>query len=75
MATIDFPWLLWLSLAFASIYTIRTVRRHATHKFPPGPKGLPFLGPLFQLSVTPWKEFETWKAQYGKSTYRIITPE
>jgi len=68
MVTLDLPSALWLSLALASIYTIRIIKRHTPHKLPPGPRGLPFFGPLFQLSVTPWKEFETWKAQYGKPT-------
>ena len=62
------PWVFWVSLALASIYTIQTIKRHTTHKLFPGPKGIPFFGPLFQLSGTPWKDFETWKAKYGKST-------
>ena len=62
------PWVLWVSLAFASVYIVQTIKHHTTHRLPPGPRGIPFLGPLFQLSATPWKEFETWKAQYGKST-------
>ena len=62
------PWVLWLSLALASIYTVQKIKRHTTHILPPGPKGLPFFGPMFHLSATPWKEFETWKGQYGKST-------
>ena len=61
------PWVLWVSLTLASIYTVQTIKRHTAHVYPPGPRGIPFFGPLFQLSTTPWKEFETWKAQYGKS--------
>jgi len=53
-----------VSLALA-YYGLRTLKRRITHKHPPGPKGLPFLGPLFELSSTPWKEFERWKARYG----------
>jgi len=51
-----------------SIYIVQTIKRHTTHILPSGPRGIPFFGPLFQLLAAPWKEFETWKVQYGKST-------
>ena len=60
------PLALCVSLTL-SYYALRFIKRRITHKYPPGPKGLPFLGPLFELSSTPWKEFERWKAQYGLS--------
>ena len=56
-----------VSVALISVYAIRVVKSYAKGKFPPGPKGIPFLGSLFQLSKTPWKEFEVWKKQYGMS--------
>ena len=68
------PWILWVSLALASICTVQTIKRHTTHVLPPGPSGIPFFGPLFQLSATPWKEFETWKAQYGKLVALLFIP-
>ena len=58
-----------LSVVLASVYVVKTIRYRVTHKLPPGPKGIPFFGNLFQLSTTPWKEFEIWRNQYGKSPY------
>ena len=57
---------LWVSLAVVSIYAIRTLKRPDTHRFPPGPKGFPFLGP--QLSKRPWLDFEIFKKQHGTLT-------
>jgi len=64
------PLAFWVSVALVSIYAVRNFNHRATHKLPPGPKGIPFFGNLFQLSMRPWKEFEAWKktGQYGKST-------
>ncbi|KAF9463397.1 cytochrome P450 [Collybia nuda] len=33
--------------------------------WPPGPRGLPILGNIFQLESLPWYIFTEWKAQYG----------
>jgi len=54
-----------MAVALISVYAMRTVKSYAKGKLPPGPKGIPLLGSLFQLSKTPWKEFEVWKKQYG----------
>ena len=59
------PVVLCVSIALVSIYALQTIRRYRTGKLPPRPKGIPFFGNLFQLSLTPWKQFEVWKKQYG----------
>jgi len=64
------PVALCVSAALVSVYAIRTVKGYAKGKVPPGPKGIPFFGNLFQLSMTPWKEFDAWKKQYGMSTFQ-----
>ena len=63
------PVALCVSVALVSVYAIRSFKSYAKAKnLPPGPKGIPFFGPLFQLSMTPWMEFEVWMKQYGMST-------
>ena len=65
------PVTLCVSIALITVYAIRTVGKRYAKKFPPGPKGIPFLGNLFQLSKTPWKEFDVWKKQYGMSLHHL----
>ena len=66
------PVAICVSVALVSIYAFRTIKSHHKEKLPPGPKGLPFLGNLFQLSLNPWKEFEVWKKEFGTSIHSSV---
>jgi hypothetical protein len=61
------PKLALLASAFMFIYAVKVVQRRSKERhLPPGPKGLPFLGNLFQLSTRPWHDYEAWGKEFGR---------
>ncbi|KAJ3927993.1 MAG: cytochrome P450 [Lentinula lateritia] len=61
----------WTLLAgFAAfVYLYRRVFALGKGHLPPGPRGLPLVGNLFQLSMEAWVTFAEWKALYGPLVY------
>ncbi|KAF9445128.1 cytochrome P450 [Macrolepiota fuliginosa MF-IS2] len=63
-----------VALAFAVIgltHYVRGARVNAGRKLPPGPKGIPFFGNLFQIdALRPYPKFREWALQYGP-IYRL----
>ncbi|KAJ3848269.1 cytochrome P450 [Lentinula lateritia] len=61
----------WILLAgfVAFIYLYRRASALGKGRLPPGPRGLPLVGNIFQLSMEAWITFAEWKALYGPLVY------
>ncbi|ESK84360.1 cytochrome p450 [Moniliophthora roreri MCA 2997] len=62
-----------LSCALISISIwIIYLNRKRPGKLPPGPKGYPLVGNIFQLQNRPWHTFVEWKKTYGDIVYLTL---
>ncbi|KAI0052220.1 cytochrome P450 [Auriscalpium vulgare] len=62
------------SIAFAltiilAVWRVDRAWRNATLKYPPGPRGYPFIGSALELREKQWLKFEEWKKTYGDVLY------
>ena len=65
------PWLVCAVLVLTSILCVDWKYRLKLRYLPPGPRGLPILGNVFQIPKFQWFRFTEWKAIYGMSTFGV----
>jgi hypothetical protein len=58
-------------LAFIVFYTARYLAS-PYRKLPPGPRGYPIIGNLFDLGPLRWLKFAEWQKMYGRSIVPIL---
>ncbi|THU93096.1 cytochrome P450 [Dendrothele bispora CBS 962.96] len=57
-------------LCVACIVLGTILYQRKSHRYPPGPQGLPLVGNLFQVSLKKnWEQFDSWKKDYGPILY------
>ncbi|KAE9397734.1 cytochrome P450 [Gymnopus androsaceus JB14] len=62
--TLDRSVLQLLAIPIVALIVMKSLSK-SKHRMPPGPRGLPILGNIFQLPQFQWLKFTEWKEQYG----------
>lgn len=72
----DHPYLSLTSVILGCAALVRLARWRSRSNLPPGPKGFPIVGNLFDLASThAWEQFGAWGKQYGGSSFlHILLP-
>ncbi|TDL15489.1 cytochrome P450 [Rickenella mellea] len=61
-----------IATSFVLFYLVSFINTSRKGKLPPGPKGIPFFGNLFQLTKDAWIDFTEWKSKYGDLIYITV---
>jgi hypothetical protein len=59
-------------LVLALFYTARYIAS-PYRKLPPGPRGYPIIGNLFELRSAQWLKYTEWRRKYGPSIVSIVS--
>lgn len=71
----DHPYLSLASIILGCAALVRLARWRTRARLPPGPKGYPIVGNLFDLPPTHlWEKFGAWSGQYGVFSFLYLRP-
>ncbi|KAJ7321576.1 cytochrome P450 [Mycena albidolilacea] len=59
-------------VSIALLYLLQRTNSLRKGRLPPGPRGLPLVGNLFQLKIDGWLTFTEWKGKYGPLVHMNI---